>query len=43
MFIEYTDRTFNKKLAKQACAGLDFDYENRRNQFYSQALQPVEV
>jgi putative intracellular protease/amidase len=33
MFIEYTDRTFNKQLVKLGCMGLDFNYEGR-SQFY---------
>lgn len=43
MFIEFTDRTFNKKLVQLACAGLDFPYEKRRNQFYAEALVPITV
>ena len=37
MFIEYTDRTFNKQLTQLACVGLDFKYENR-SQFYDGPL-----
>jgi hypothetical protein len=37
MFIEYTDRTFDKKLVQLGCIGLDFEYEDR-NQFYKRPL-----
>lgn len=43
MFIDFTDRTFNKKLVQLACAGLDFPYEKRRNQFYAESLQPIDI
>jgi hypothetical protein len=40
MLIEYVDRTFNSKLVKIACQGLDYSYENR-SQFYSGPLEVI--
>jgi hypothetical protein len=37
MFIEYTDRTFDKRLVQVGCVGLDYEYENR-SQFYKAPL-----
>jgi hypothetical protein len=37
MFIEYTDRTFDKRMVQLGCVGLDFEYENR-DQFYKAPL-----
>jgi hypothetical protein len=42
MFIEFTDRTFSKKLTQIGCAGLDFSYENR-SQFYDGPLETIDV
>jgi hypothetical protein len=40
MFIEYTDRTFDKQLVKLGCEGLDFEYENRQ-QFYKKPYKAL--
>jgi hypothetical protein len=42
MFIEFTDRTFSKKLTQIGCAGLDFSYENR-SQFYDGPLETIDI